>query len=175
MVTRRQFLGAIGVGTAGVLGPVLDPRRIAQALTLTLLGLSIYAVYRNRHRADDEGVLELEYSLFVSLILIMLSNSWANYQLLLLLPIFVLLRQGLQQGKNFQPLAWLTAGACILLVPSENHPCMYPMYHQVVPQGLYEIAIGLRGVPTVAIWGVLFWMLMTPGSSDPMVKGRTTA
>ena len=33
MVTRRQFLGAMGVGTAaGLLAPVLDPRRVAHAL-----------------------------------------------------------------------------------------------------------------------------------------------
>jgi hypothetical protein len=145
---------------------------MGQALALTLLGLSAYAVYRNRHRADDEGVLEREYSLFVALILIVLSNSWANYQLILLLPIFVLLGQGLEQGRSFKPVAWLTAGACLLLVSSENHPTMYPEYFLAVPQWLHEIAIELRGVPTVVIWGVLFWTLMAPGSSGPMVRGR---
>lgn len=155
-------------------------RQIGRVVTLTLLGLSAYAVYRNRHLAEDKGLLALEYSLFVSLILIMLSNSWANYQLILLLPIFVLLGQCLEPDKSFHRVAWPTAIACVLLIPSENHSMMYPELVLAVPQRFQEVAIGLRALPTLLIWGALFWRLMAqaeteittpPAGERPRVRG----
>src|SRR5262245_12041938 len=65
-------------------------KRVGQLIAVPLVMASAFAIHGGRRLRNGEERMPLELSLFVSLMLLCLANSWTNYQLLLLVPILVL-------------------------------------------------------------------------------------
>jgi alpha-1,2-mannosyltransferase len=137
----------------------LDPlaaNRVAHWIELPMAATTLLALLRARRR-DDLSPREratrdaLAFALCVTLMLVCMPNSWLNYQCLLLLPLFVLLRDGLEPRAS-APVLVPTLFAGLLLVVSTATPLLQHLSkereHQLFP--LFD----LRGAATLVLWAV---------------------
>jgi hypothetical protein len=159
----RYFQELLGLGA-------LTAKRVSQLLVAASLGLSLWAVHRGRQVADQQMRRTLELALFVSLMVLALPNSWVNYQLLLLVPYLVLVRQALVAGRSGRAvLAVLLFGWVFLLFyapcadPSVEWPCARtPWFLGLVqlPRGFHDLMVSLRILGTIAPFGVALTMML---------------
>lgn len=135
---------------------------ITRLLALALAGASVAAVLRRGEPSDEPRRTALEFGLFVTLVLLLLANSWVNYQLLLLLPLLVLLSAGLEPERKRWTILAVTLAAGVLLlfyapcgpeepgIPCSETPWFLGLVH--LPRGLHDSLVGLRVLATLGIW-----------------------
>jgi hypothetical protein len=149
-------------------------KRLAQAVMLMLLAVSVYAVELNRRRAHGAPAA-VELSLFLPLMLLAPPNSWVNYQLLLLLPIFVLLAQGVGPRPCWPVLLSTLVAALLMLFyrpcaePTVGWPCARTPYFlglQPLPRVLHDLGVDLRGLASLLVWGAACYLLLLPRRAD---------
>lgn len=166
----------VGLGryVYGLLPPGAPVARwLSLILTLALLGVSSWAVLRRGARQPRGGeTVALGLSLFIALMLLIMANSWTNYQLLLLLPYLVLLAQALRpEGSNAALLAGLAFGALFLLFyapcaePSVGWPCAQTPYFLGLfrlPRPFHDFMVRFRIVGTLVPWALSLLLLLRP-------------
>jgi hypothetical protein len=129
---------------------------LARAITIPLVGLSLLLVWRRRTAPPDSRLDGLGLAAFTALMLMCLTNSWANYQLLLLVPLLTLLGVAVAGGHRLGLAA--LACACVPLLFSEN---TFPVEGwQPLPQGLQALMIEARILPTIATWAAAILLLV---------------
>ena len=142
----------------------VDPllaKRIAQGIFLVVLAASSLVVVRNRKLASPDLLL-LEFSAFVTVMLLGLTNSWLNYQLLLAIGITCALAHVARKSfwvadgnTAFTPqrvtLLIATLLACFFTLYSPNARMLDALLSQETRDGLMD----LRFLSTVLIWAAL--------------------
>ena len=165
-------------------GPVLA-KVISQILCLALLAASIFAVVRTQRRDSGEQAIALEFVMFVSLMLLFLPNSWAHYQLLLLLPVLVLLK-GCMAPERARPavLASVLLAALLLLFyfpcadGSMPFPCAATPWFMGLfrfPRPFHDAMVNLRVLSGLLVWGASFALLVIPRASNGGGSRRSPA
>jgi len=155
-------------GIAGYLQSLLGlapaaAKRVAQLICLALLAASLYALRK-------DGRSELQFTLFIPLMLLLLPNSWANYQLLLLLPLLVVLRSCITQARPRPELAAVLLIAYLLLLfyapcagASQPYPCaVTPFFLGLLqfPRPFHDGLVALRILASLALWGSALYLLL---------------
>jgi hypothetical protein len=131
---------------------------LVQLLAIPLVALSVVAVSRNRDRRDHVDTLALGLSVFIAALLLILPNSWANYQLLLLLPWMALVARALATERCDWTLLAPALAAAFLLFFSENTPDVQGFYP--LPQPLHDRLVASRILATVLLWiAPVVWLL----------------
>jgi hypothetical protein len=158
------------IATLGLEPPVA--KRVAQALVLALVVVSALAVRRRfTGRRGDRFASAVAFSLFVPLMLLAMPNSWVNYQLLLLLPLFVLACEVSRRGPGSAATALLAGLAYAPMLfywpcadPAEvSWPCARtPLFLGLaeLPRGFHEAMVALRGLSPFLLWAGLLSALL---------------
>lgn len=140
-------------------------KRVGQLLVFPAVVISILAVKRHRTPAEEPQRAGLEFSLFIAVMLLYLPNSWANYQLLLLIPLLALLGHGFAKRRHW-PLALGAAGTATLwTLFSENAPPVYGV--TLVPQPFFDAIVHARMFATAIVWGALAMILLAARGEEP--------
>jgi hypothetical protein len=160
-------------GIAGYLQSLLGltpaaAKRVAQLICLALLATSLYALRRGDSR-------ELRFTLFIPLMLLFLPNSWANYQLLLLLPLLVVLRSCISKTRPRPELAAALLIAYLLALfyapcadASQPYPCaVTPLFLGLwqFPRPFHDGLVALRIFASLALWGSAIFLLLERSAS----------
>lgn len=150
------------------IGPGLDAlaaKRLVQLAGLAMTVLSLWVVQRSRSRSPVTAAVPwaLELSLFVALMLFCMPNAWANYQLLLLLPVLALIDAGLGRGRVRPRLLTVVGAAYALMLfyapcgdPSHAWPCAQtPAFLGLspLPRAFHDRMVDLRGAAQFLLWG----------------------
>jgi hypothetical protein len=108
----------------------------------------------------------LGLALFVPAILVWLPNSWANYQLLLLLP---LLGVVLARGGRIDPAPGLAAAVAYLSMAYHQQIHDYPL---VLPrnQPLFLLCQTLRIAAPLLLWLALLWQVLAAAREAPSAR-----
>jgi hypothetical protein len=158
----------LGVGPAAA-------SAMSRTFCLVLLVASIYAVMRSERIDRGRRSRPLEFALFVSLMLLFLPNSWAHYQLLLLLPLLVMLRECMMPGRGRPAVLASVMLASVLLLfyfpcadGSMPFPCAAtPWFMGLIrlPRHFHDAMVNLRVLSGLLVWGAAFAMLILPRAS----------
>jgi len=140
------------------------------ALFLALSGLTAAAILRGNPGGKDSWREAWEFLAFLSLIPLGLTNSWANYQLLLLLPILALLARCLSAEPSPTGLSAAVLAGCFLLMFSENTPDIRGYYP--VPRPLHEFLIDMKILSNLLIWGGIVSVLRSVPKNRAESEGR---
>jgi hypothetical protein len=140
---------------------------LLRGVTFATLALSVLVLRRQRDVAVRDTAVEL--SLFVSLMLAAMPNSWANYQLLLLLPLLVLLARALEEhGPATGPALTALAAYALLLFyapceePSVDWPCAAtPAFLGLRPlaRPLHDAMVNARFLAPLLLWAACLGLL----------------
>ena len=133
-------------------------KRVGQLIAVPFVMASALAIHRRRRLRAGEEHAPLELSLFVSLMLLCLANSWTNYQLLLLVPILVLLAHAWDQPRDRASVLAATLPCWGLLLLSENTPRVEGFYP--FPPRLHAALLGAKLASTLLAWGALLALLL---------------
>jgi Glycosyltransferase family 87 len=133
-------------------------KRVGQLIAVPLVMASAFAIYRGQRLRTGEEHTPLELSLFVSLMLLCLANSWTNYQLLLLVPILVLLAHAWARPRDRASVLAATLPCWGLLLLSENTPRVEGFYP--LPPRLHAALLDAKLASTLLAWGVLLALLL---------------
>jgi len=127
-------------------------------LALLPVALSVVLVNRSR-RADNSAWASAQALLvFVPLLLLILPNSWSNYQLLLLPAFAVLLARVLDHERDRRALLALTVPAYALTLFSENTPYLLSVIS--IPEAVYQPILNLKICSSLLLWFAFVLVLM---------------
>jgi len=170
----RELFG-LGVDGAGL---------VARLIGLGLVGTTLLVVLRRPAESIRGRATAVEATLFVPLMLLLMPNSWVNYQLLLVLPLLALVAVGLEEGAS--PALWVLVALAALLAlfyapcapPSEPWPCAgTPRLLGLgpLPRPWHDAMVRLRVLATAAVWlaGVL-WLAAPRGVSREAARAGGT-
>jgi hypothetical protein len=146
-----------------VLGASLPAsKRIGQLLAFVALVLSVLCLRRNRGRANDAERTALEFSMFVGLMILWMPNFWSHYQVLLLLPFFVVthrLVESADQRWLVGPLLGVAYGLTLFYSPcaplDAGYPCAQTPYLLGLfrlPRDVHDALVYLKVIPNVVAW-----------------------
>jgi hypothetical protein len=151
-------------------------KRVGQALVLPLIGVSVVAVWPRRTEANSRLRRATQFGLFVPLMLLVMPNSWVNYQLLLLLPILVLLVHCVTPGRDRWGLSLVLAAAYLptmfywpCAAPSVPWPCAQtPLFLGLarLPRLLHDLMVELRAITPLLLWAGLYTALRSETADD---------
>jgi hypothetical protein len=145
-------------------------KRIAQLFSLALLSLSLFALYRGGGPSSRGDRAALEFALFVPLLLLFMPNSWAHYQLLLLLPFVVALRICLSAEQiRPEPAALLLVAYALTLFyspcaeassgfPCAGDPLMLGLFS--LPRSFHDGMVALRVFANLLLWSACLLLLL---------------
>jgi hypothetical protein len=152
-------------------GPTLA-KAVSQLFCLALLAASVYAVLRAARIERSSRLIALEFALFVSLMLLFLPNSWAHYQLLLLLPLLVVLKWCLPPEPPRPAVvacAMLACGLLLFYFPCADASLPYPCARTPwflglfrFPRSFHDSMVDLRVLSGLLAWGASFALLIAP-------------
>lgn len=149
------------------INPLLS-MKIGRAVSLLMLAISCLVVYSNKSTEGKNDLSKLEYSLFIPVMLLLLHNSWTNYQLLLLLPIIAILHLYFYLDKLSVKLLIITAFAYVFTLVPDYPPYQITLYF--VPKSLYGQLLNCRFLSTVFIWLTLLFFLVNKGTQTRIIK-----
>lgn len=139
----------------------IDPQisiKISKGISFFLLFLSCLIIYMNKKQNISDNYIKLEYCIFIPLLLLYPQNSWSNYQLYLLLPIFIVLTHKFK-FKNLKLISqFLVIIAFVGTLFSENYPG-YILHFIPVRFSLHNFFINFRIVSTLFVWLTLIFLL----------------
>ncbi len=170
--TPRAISENVGIGGYAMALLEVDgamAKRIAQLGAFLLLAASVYAVEFDRRRPEGERDTALGFVLFIPVMLLVTPNSWANYQVLLLLPALILLARSVSSPLFWRLSAPTILGLALLLfyVPcaeaSVGWPCSRtPAFLGIapLPRPLHDAMVGLRGLSSLLLWGVACYTML---------------
>ncbi len=149
---------------------------LSRFFCLALLAASIFAVLRAEREGSRNAPIALEWALFVSLMLLFLPNSWAHYQLLLLLPLLVALK-GCLAPERLRPavLASVMLASLLLLFyfpcadASMPFPCAATPWFMGLfrfPRPFHDAMVNLRVLSGLLVWGASFALIILPRPSS---------
>jgi hypothetical protein len=101
--------------------------------------------------------------------LLVLPNSWANYQLLLLLPIAGLLGRAFAVAQHRGAVLGTSAVATLMLLFSEDAGYIYGLSSGNTP--LYLSVVGARALATALVWAALALLLGFASTRASMSRG----
>jgi hypothetical protein len=156
---------------------------LSRMLCLALLAASIFAVVRAERTGGEKAPIALEFALFVSLMLLFLPNSWAHYQLLLLLPLLVALK-GCMAPERLRPavLASVMLASLLLLFyfpcadASMPFPCAATPWFMGLfrfPRPFHDAMVNLRVLSGLLVWGASFALIILPRASTEGGRRRS--
>jgi alpha-1,2-mannosyltransferase len=133
---------------------------VARALAGVLLTLTRALVASSRHRARETDALAAQFALFVPVTLLLLPNSWSNYQLLLLLPMGVV-AGAMAAGMRRPLLGALLAASFLLTTYHQNAHAYYP-FLEASKGPLFDAWQACRVVATLLLWLAVAIVLREP-------------
>jgi hypothetical protein len=138
-------------------------KRIAQLLLLVPLALSVACLRRNRRLGGDAEVAALEFAMFVGLMILWMPNFWSHYQVLLLLPYFVVAHSLLESSAQrwlVGPLLAVAYGLTLFYSPCAPLDAGYPCAQTPYLLGLFQLPRGLHDALayTKVISNVVAWL-----------------
>jgi len=146
-------------------------KRAIQIAGLGMIAASVWVVLSNRTTPPSGRRAGVELSMFVALMLLCMPNAWANYQLLLLLPVLALIEVAVGGERIRYGVLAPTAAAYALMLfyapcqdPSVAWPCAQtPFFLGLVqlPRGFHDLMVDLRGLAQLLLWATTFWVLHT--------------
>jgi len=144
-----QWLG-IAPGPAKTLGSLI---------ALALLAVTSLLAYRDRRRNSWRMTEPLRYLVFVPLILLALTDSWTNYQLLLLLPIVWVVSHSIVAAWLPRPTLWLMLAACLPLMVDANSGSVLSLFDLFDNPSHYARAMDVRTLSNLLVWAAVAWAL----------------
>ncbi len=116
---------------------------------LVFVGFLAYFVFtmaKNNYLKIGSDI-EIELSLMVVLLMLAITNSWSNYQLLLLLPLWVAIKSCTNGSAN-KVIITLLCATVLLLFFSENYRIHNLLW---LPESLHNGLVNLRGIVPVML------------------------
>jgi hypothetical protein len=167
MMAEHASLIPENLGVAGYIQQLLGiapeaAKRVSQLISLALLSISLYALYRGGAPQGEGDRAALEYALFFPLLLLFMPNSWAHYQLLLLLPFMVALGRVVDgEGPRAEPGALLLVAYSLTLFyspcaaaetgfPCAGDPLMLGLFS--LPRSFHDGMVLLRVFSSLLLW-----------------------
>jgi len=147
----KQNVAALKVLTDAVAASGLRIPLPAQAALVTLTGAAVglllaWRVSRIPVVRDDSGkMLDLEYTMFIPMIVLFSPVAWEHHLTLLILPVFVLGRRLLQNGTSWRTTAAFAALIGVLCVPAHGYvifPALLLLWGWLIVE--HSRATGLR-------------------------------
>ena len=131
--------------------------RIAKAGFLGMLGGTGWVAYRHRRRDPSPAGSGLRYLVFVPLMLAGLSDSWLNYQLILLVPMAWVAGRCFVADRPDPTAAYLMLAAYIPTMINANTNTLLSIV--TFPNEWYQREMDTRVLTTLLVWGSLMWLL----------------
>ena len=142
-------------------------KSIQVAIGLVLMAVSAVAVHRAGRRNEDET---LGLCLFIALMLVVMPNSWVNYQVLLLPVLLVLLRDSFESLAHRAKMLAALAAAYLPMTfyqpcraPTVSWPCAQtPFYLGLVqlPRGFHDAMVDLRVISAPILWACVLVLIL---------------
>lgn len=156
---------------------------LSRIFCLALLAASIFAVVRAERVGGGRDPVALEWALFVSLMLLFLPNSWAHYQLLLLLPLLIVIEECMASQRPRPAVLASSMLACLLLLfyfpcadGSMPFPCAATPWFMGLfrfPRPFHDAMVNLRVLSGLLVWGASFALLILPRASSAGESSRS--
>jgi alpha-1,2-mannosyltransferase len=133
-----------------------------RAIMLFPVALSCMTVYRAHATNERDLDRATEFALFLPLLLLVLPNSWSNYQMLLVPAFAVLLAHVLEGHPRRSALIALGTPAYVLGLFSENTPYLLSVI--TIPEIVYWPIMYLKILSNVLLW-IAFLVLLRHGKA----------
>lgn len=172
--TAVEGFGTEGMGLPRYVLALLDTdpqtaKRIATGLVLLVTAATAWLAQRHAGAGSVPLGRALAFALFVPPTIQLMPNSWANYQLLLLLPLVALLGAGLARWPATAAPLSLAAVAAVLLA---YHQQTHDFAGWPPERGAFFVAWQtLRGACPWLVWGAGAWLL----ASSPAPSAQAPA